>query len=351
MSETAGRATIEDVAVAAGVSVATVSRALRGLPNVAVTTRRHVEQVAASLHYRAHPAASRLATGRTRTIAVAVPLLNGWYFSQVVAGAEAVCAEAGYELVVLGVTGVEARHRLLHPSAALGQRVDGIVIVDIALDTSDVEALERSGVAVATIGCVPTGFPSVGIDDVEVGRLATEHLIALGHHRIGLIGGAPHDPLGFDVPRLRKQGHETALDAAGITVDPSLQVPGNFSVTGGRDAMLTLLDLPEPPTAIFAMSDEMAFGALMAARERGVAVPAELSIIGVDDHDLARVVDLTTVRQPVADHGSVATRLVLSLLQGDTRPRERVVRPIELVRRGTTAPRARHMLDADRLRM
>jgi DNA-binding LacI/PurR family transcriptional regulator len=141
------------------------------------------------------------------------------------------------------------------------------------------------------------------------------------------------------VPRLRKQGHETALEAGGIDIDPALHVPGNFSVTGGRDAMLALLALADPPTAVFAMSDEMAFGALMAARERGVAVPDALSIIGVDDHDLARVVDLTTVRQPVADHGSVAARLVLSVLQGDRRPHERVVRPIELVRRGTTTSR------------
>jgi LacI family repressor for deo operon, udp, cdd, tsx, nupC, and nupG len=333
------RATIEDVAAAAGVSVATVSRALRGLPNVAFSTREHVRRIADDLAYRADPAASRLATGRSRSIAVAVPMLNGWYFSQVIAGAEAVFTETGYDMIVLGVTGAAARSALLDSTASIHRRVDGLIVVDIPLSQNDVETLHDRGQRVVTIGATTTRFPSVGIDDVAVGELATRHLVELGHRRIGLIAGQPEDPLGFHVPDLRRAGYELALAAAGIPIDPALQLGGNFSVVGGRDAMAALLELAHPPTAVFAMSDEMAFGAMLALRQAGRSTPDDVALVGVDDHDLAMVVGLTTVRQAVADHGSRAARLIVAQLDGAP---DRTVAPmrsegaIELVVRETS---------------
>ena len=332
-----GRATIEDVAAAAGVSVATVSRALRGLPNVAFSTREHVRRIADGLAYRADPAASRLAAGRSSAIAVAVPMLNGWYFSQVVAGAEAVCTEAGYDLIVLGVTGDAVRRTLLDSNASIHRRVDGLVVVDIALTDADVATLADSGLRVVTVGGSTDRFPSVGIDDVAVGDIATSHLVALGHRRIALVAGQPEDALHFHVPNLRRQGYVRALRRAGLVPEPRLEVGGDFSVIGGRDAMAALLELDDPPTAVFAMSDEMAFGALLAAKERGIDVPGDVSIVGVDDHDLALVVGLTTVRQVVPDHGSRAARLVVDQLRGVDLPIARHEGPIELVLRETTA--------------
>ncbi len=332
------RATIEDVATAAGVSVATVSRALRGLPNVAFSTRELVRSVADTLDYHADPAASRLATGRSRAIGIAVPLLNGWYFSQVVAGAEAVCTEAGYDLIVMGVTGDEARRHLLAGRNAVHRRVDAIVMVDIPLTPEEVDTLADRGFPVVTVGGTTSRFPSVGIDDVEVGRLATAHLLELGHRRIALLGGQPEDPLGFDVPDLRRHGYELAHAQAAVELDPTLQIGGNFSVQGGYEAMTALLGLGTPPTAVFAMSDEMAFGALWALRVLRRRAPDDVSVIGVDDHDVSAVMDLTTVRQRVADHGARAARLLIDGLAGGPLAAMRHQSPVELVRRGTTGP-------------
>jgi LacI family repressor for deo operon, udp, cdd, tsx, nupC, and nupG len=336
------RATIEDVAVAAGVSVATVSRALRGLPNVAWSTRERVSRVADELRYRADPSASRLATGRSRSIAIAVPLLNGWYFSQVLAGAEAVCAEAGYVLVVMCVADRAGRRGLVDATTSIDRRVDGIVFVDIPLHGDDLGTIAQTGLRTVTIGQSTDLFPSVGIDDVAVGELATEHLLELGHRRIGVIGGQAEDQINFVVPQLRQRGVERALATAGVAPDASLQVGGSFSVAGGREAMTVLMQAPEPPTAVFAMSDEMAFGAILAARESACHVPDDVSIVGVDDHDVAVVLGLTTVRQRVSEVGARAARLVLDQLEGVEVPIGRYESPIELVVRETSRkPRRR----------
>lgn len=335
------RATIEDVATAAGVSVATVSRALRGLPHVAPTTRHRVEQVATELAYRPDPAAARLATGRSRTVALAVPVLNSWYVSQVVSGAEAVCSAGGYDLIVMGVTGEAARRALLAPDSSLHRRVDGVVFIDIAVDADEVVRLTERGLAVVTLGNITPGCPSVTIDEEQVARLATDHLLGLGHRRIGLLGGQRDDPLGFTVPHRRREGYLLALEQAGIPFDSDLEAVGNFSVLGGREAMASLLGLTDPPTAVFAMSDEMAFGAILAVREAGLAIPDDCSIVGVDDHDLSIVVGLTTVRQPVADHGARAARLLIDQLHGPVSPTN-VESSVSLVVRSTTAAPRTH---------
>jgi LacI family transcriptional regulator, repressor for deo operon, udp, cdd, tsx, nupC, and nupG len=335
------RATIEDVAASAGVSVATVSRAMRGLPNVALSTRERVLAIANELSYRPDPAAARLATGRARAIAVVVPLLNSWYFSQVVAGAEAVCAEEGYDAVVMGVSSNASRRALLDTTTSIHRKVDGLVFVDVALDPDDESTLADRNLALVSIGGFNTHFPSIGIDDVAVGDIATSHLLELGHRRIGLIAGQHHDPLDFQVPVLRRRGHLRALERWGVAADPSIEAAGNFSVVGGRDAMAAMLDLAEPPTAVFAMSDEMAFGALLAARQAGVPVPGELSVVGVDDHDVSLVMGLTTVRQTVADLGARATRMLMAQLNGAPAVATREETPIELIVRETTgAPAA-----------
>jgi LacI family repressor for deo operon, udp, cdd, tsx, nupC, and nupG len=332
------RATIEDVALAAGVSVATVSRALRGLPNVAESTRIRVRETAIELRYRADPAASRLATGRSRSIAVAVPLLNGWYFSHVVAGVEAVCAEAGYDTIVIGLAGKSARHGFLRDDECLDRRADGLIVVDVSLPEADIERIHALGLRLVSVGPELTGSPSTGIDDIAVGELATCHLLELGHHRIGLIGGTTVDPYEFIVPHLRRQGFERAHVRASLDPDPDLSAIGDFTVQGGYDAGVTLLRRAARPSAIFVQSDEMAFGVLHAARDLGIAVPGEVSVIGVDDHDVSAAMGLTTVHQDVEEHGARAARLMIDLLDGVEVDFARHDEPIRLVLRSSTGP-------------
>jgi DNA-binding LacI/PurR family transcriptional regulator len=340
------RATIEDVAATAGVSVATVSRALRGLPNVASHTRERIERIATELDYRADPAASRLAAGRSRAIAVAVPMLDGWYFSHVVAGAEAVFAEAGYDTIVVGLGAYGQGRQVLEAAGPIYRRVDGLICVDAALNDHEFIRLRREGMAIVYIGPDGPGVPSLGIDDVEVGRLATRHLLDLGHTRIGVVNGQPED--GSVAPFRRQRGFELAFAEAGLIPDPALYAPGYFDIGGGYEALGMLLDQPDPPTAIFAFSDEMAFGVLWAARERGLSVPDDLSVVGVDDHDGSPVVGLTTVHQDVAEHGAHAARAMIGMLTGGDVTLDRQNAPIRLVERLTTAP-PRHLRSARRV--
>jgi LacI family transcriptional regulator, repressor for deo operon, udp, cdd, tsx, nupC, and nupG len=306
------RATIEDVAEGAGVSVATVSRALRGLPNVAESTRQRVVDIARELVYRPDPAAARLAAGRTGTVTIAVPGLGTWYFSNVVAGAEAVCADAGFEFQVIGVIDLADRDRLLDEDRRLEQRTDALILVDIAITEAQAASLEGRNIALATVGTCVAGHPSVQIDDELVGRTAADHLIGLGHEHLALIGGLRNDPMSFEVPRARKRGYQSGIEAHGMTLADDDIANGDFGIAGGYEAMVQLIDRPSPPTAVFAMSDEMAFGALMACNERGLRPGSGISIIGVDDHEFSQVVELTTIRQNVADHGAKAARLLVT---------------------------------------
>ena len=329
--------TIEDVATEAGVSVATVSRALRGLPNVATRTRDRVFEVAERLDYQPDPNASRLATGRSGAVGVAVPMLNGWYFSQVVAGVEAVVKEKGFDLLVHGVGDEESRQRFVAGGNPLRNKVDGFIMVDLRVSEEEASLLEKKGVVATTVGFETSMYSSVVLDDCGVGRTATEHLLRLGHRRIGLISGVPNDMLRFVVPERRRSGYWNALEMAGIAPDPALEESGDFSVQGGAEAMTTLLKLDKPPTAVFAMSDEMAFGAIQVARAAGLSIPEDLSIIGVDDHDLAPVMDLCTIRQHVIENGAVAARLLMNALVGPTPEPVHETATFELVVRSTTA--------------
>lgn len=331
--------TIEDVAARAGVSVATVSRALRGLPNVAPTTRDKVRAVALQLGYRADPNASRLGARRTRTVGVGVPLLGSWYFSQVVAGAEAVLSAEGYDVLLLAIGSAEARRRMVSGAGPLHRRVDGLLLVDLRLEPDEVDTFQRTGATIVTCGDSYPGVPSVAIDDHRAAALAVNHLLNLGHRDIALIGDLPGEALEFTVPGLRRAGYRQALDDAGVPVRLDYDVAGNFSVDGGHEAMVRLLATPRPPTAVFAMSDEMAMGAIRAVRDHGLAVPGDVSIVGFDDHEVSDAVGLTTVRQPVTQIGAFAARAMLHRLDDEPADPVHLVVDTALVVRGTTQRR------------
>ncbi len=329
-------ATIADVAVGAGVSMATVSRALRGLPNVAPATRQKVQQEAQRLSYRPDPHASRLAAGRTHSVGMAVPELGRWYFSQVVSGARDTLNAHGYDLLLFGVGNGEERRRFVREWGVLGKRVDGLLLVDLRLDTDELADVNAAGMHVVSVGDSYDELPSVTVDNRSAAATAVRHLVALGHRHIALIGEDDHQRH-FSVPQFRRCGWIDALAEAGIAPRPELEIPGNFTVAGGYRAMTQLLGCSPPPTAVFAMSDEMAMGAIKAVRDHGLDVPGDVSVVGFDDHDLAHIMDLTTVRQPVIDSGARAATLLIEAIGGQHgSPHD--VRPTELIVRASTGP-------------
>lgn len=327
--------TIDDVARLAGVSVATVSRALRGLPNVAEATAARVRRAASDLGYLPAPAAAALATGKTRTIALAVPVLNSWYFSQVMAGVERVVGSSPYDLLIVAMGADEPRRRLL---GGLLRRADGLVLADVYPNDDEWHLLEPRTSAVVTLDFEVEGRSAVMVDNVRVGEVATQHLVDLGHRRIALLAGDPVDRFNFVVPERRLDGYRRTLEVAGLPVDGDLVVHGYFSLEGGRAAMHRLMELPDPPTAVFAMSDEMALGALRALGERGLSAPSDVSVVGVDGHEVADIVGLTTVRQRVFEHGEFAAQLLLEHLAREDLPPRRVMPAVDLVERSSSAP-------------
>jgi LacI family repressor for deo operon, udp, cdd, tsx, nupC, and nupG len=330
---------IGDVARLAGVSVATVSRAIRGLPNVSPATRDRVLRAAAELQYVAHPHASRLAAGRTMTIGMAVPLLTQWFFTQVIAGAEGVLASNGYDVLLFGVSDATSMRRFVD-DLPLSKRVDGLICVDLPLSAKQVAALRERG-PVVTVGVRTPHAPSVTIDNVEAAATATRHLVNLGHRRIALLCHLPPQALDFTAPLQRREGYERVLREAGIELRRELIAPGNFTLAGGAEAMAQLLTVDRPPTAVFAESDEMAIGALKTVRDAGLQVPGDISIVGFDDHDMAAYTDLTTVAQPAMQQGETAAGLLLEVIGGNGasgEPVTNVVLPTKMVVRATTGP-------------
>jgi DNA-binding LacI/PurR family transcriptional regulator len=331
-------ATIEDVARAARVSVATVSRALRGLPNVAPSTRARVVAAATQLEYVADPTASRLAGGRRMVIGLVVPMLGQWYFAKLFSGVEAVAAISGYDVLPLSTSGPGGVERFVE-QLPFRKRVDGLILAEAQLDEAQFQTIKAGGVPLVTLGSHTPEVWGLAVDNVAAARLAVGHLTGLGHARIALIGGIEDDPFRFSVPVDRFAGYQEALVAAGLEQDPELVVPGNFSAEGGAEAMHALLALREPPTAVFACSDEMAIGAMQVARDAGLRIPEDLSVIGIDDHDLAAYVGLTTIRQDVIGQGERLAQLLLErIVQADEAGADvHEVHPTRLVVRRTTA--------------
>jgi DNA-binding LacI/PurR family transcriptional regulator len=334
-------ASIEDVAQRAGVSISTVSRALRGLPNVAPVTRQRVLDAASELRYSASPHAVGLAGGKTRTLAVVMPFISRWSFGQALDGIESVASASGYDLLVHRVGDPDSRARFVE-RMPLRRRVDGIIAVYLPLTDSGVDILDDVQVPVVSLGPSSDALPSVCIDDAEGTSAAVQHLVNLGHRRIGLIGGDNGEELRFAVPRNRREGYRRSLAGNGVDIDPALEVPGDFTAAGGAAAMGVLLGRADPPTAVFAESDEMAMGAMGTVQAAGLRIPEDLSLVGFDDHELAHLFDLTTVAQNIVDQGIVAATLLLDIIENGHGRSEgadgppRLFMPTRLVIRRTT---------------
>jgi DNA-binding LacI/PurR family transcriptional regulator len=330
--------TIKDIADKLNVSTATVSRALRGLPNVAPSTRARVLQIANELNYSIDQRASRLASGRTMNIGIVMPLADTWFYSKLATTAEAMLIDSDYYVTRYNVDSLKDQTEHFKRFAA-GRHVDGLIVATAALGEEDVDILRNLNVPVVTVETKTNDFPSISIDNALAAQTATRYLINLGHERIGFITGLQDDPMNFSVPQERSLGYHAALDEYELETRPELEVSGNFSLAGGAEAMIELLSVRFPPTAIFALSDEMAIGALKSIREMNLRVPEDISVIGFDDHDFAEYVGLTTVHQPVVEYGEKAISIVLDMLENPgntTHPHLEL--DTQLVVRSTTGP-------------
>lgn len=310
-----GPATIDDVAREAGVSTATVSRAMRDHPYVAESTRTRVKEAAARLRYVANPNAARLASGATSTVALLAPVLTSWYTAEVVAGVEEVLAEAGYDLLI-ATADPQTRDRMLAGEARFRQRVDGVLLVDVMVREAGADSLASLDVPVVVLGEELHTVTSVSVDNVAGAAMAARHLVDLGHRRIALIGGRSDAAEARDVPNDRASGFRDVLAAAGVALPTEYVTDGGFTIDGGLGSMRALLTLRQPPTAVFAMSDEMAFGVLQALRESGLVAGHDVSVVGFDDHTVAESIGLTTVRQPVRSIGRLGAQILLEHLEG-----------------------------------
>jgi DNA-binding LacI/PurR family transcriptional regulator len=313
-----------------------VSRALRNLPSVTETTRAKVAKVAAELGYVPSRSASALASGHTRSVGLIAPAISRWFFANAFEGAEYTLREAGFDALLYSIP-ESLRGGGAFDADVLRSRVDAVVVASRSFSEDEANRLRSLGVPVVFLSVRQPGFPHVGIDDDLVGRMATAHLLELGHTRIGHIGGSKSDTSPFSPTKRRRAGWWQTMRAAGLEPPEELDIESPFNAKGGMAATHMLLDAHPELTALVVGSDEMAFGSIQAIRERGLQVGADVSVIGVDGHDLDDIMGLTTIAQPAFDQGARAARLALELVSGTAVPTEQLF-PVHLVQRSSTGP-------------
>jgi LacI family transcriptional regulator len=344
---TPDRPTIADVAAAAGVGVGTVSRVLNGGVNVRESTRLKVLGVIERLGYRPSHLAAALSRGTPRTVAILVPHLTRPATVARLAGALAVLDEQRYDTIVCNADTPEQRDHHLAALAAR-HRADGVIVVSISLARHRLAAFRRGAIPLVTVDAVAAGVPQTIIDDVEGGRLATGHLLSLGHRRIGFVGTSaaerdatvredPEQDPGCTSSSARLEGYRRELAGAGLEFDPDLVRLGPYGPAVAAELADQLLALPDPPTAIFAVSDAQAMGVLSAAEQRGFPVPGQLSVVGFDDIESAALLKLSTVHQPLEQSGAEGARRLCALLRGARVRPLRQLLPLRIVQRASSA--------------
>ena len=261
---------IKDVARRAGVSTATVSRALRAMQHVNPETRAKIEAAAAELNYTLNTLKNH-EPKRANSVGIIAPYISRWYFAKVIQGAEQVLQEAGLDLLVYNINKSEDRNRIFKDEYLRG-RIDALISISVPLNEQEFQSILDLNIPTALVGTSDKRVSSVRIDDVAGARVATQHLVNQGHKRIGLIGGMSNDPYKFPVPRDRRTGFLQVLEESGIEFDPMLEVIGDFQAATAMQAMGELLARRNRPTAIFCESDEMAIGAIQAIKKHGLKV-------------------------------------------------------------------------------
>ncbi|WP_246180280.1 LacI family DNA-binding transcriptional regulator [Kocuria coralli] len=331
---------LQDVAARAGVSTATVSRALSGKGHVSSRAKLRVQQAAQELGFVVSYHASSLASGRSRNIGVVLPHIDRWYFSTVLEGVSRALLEAGYDLSLYNFDGDRYRETVL-TDFLLRKRLDAAVAVALQLEPAETRQLFSAGIPFVGVGGPLVGAPTVSIDDLDVGHRATQHLIGLGHRRIGHLGGVDEQGRYFTMSSNRRAGYERAMTEAGLPIDPEWSIVSDYTLMDAYQRAKNLLADPDNrPTAIFSASDEMAAGAILAARDLGLSVPADLSVIGIDAHPIGEALGLTTIDQHAQQQGVRAVRRLLDHISGaDNEPTDEIL-PAHFIARASTGPAA-----------
>jgi LacI family transcriptional regulator, repressor for deo operon, udp, cdd, tsx, nupC, and nupG len=316
-------AKIEDVANLAKVSTATVSRVLSDPSRVKDVTRKKVLKAVEELNYSPNILARFLRKMETKTIIVVVPDISNPFFSNILRGIESLAHKNGY-LVLLGDTdnGVDQEYKYFD---ILRQRqVDGMILLTARINKKLVEEIAKQyPVVLACEYLEGSTIPTVSIDNISAARKATEHLIKLNHRRIGMITG----PMDIILSRDRLKGYQQAIMQNELEMDYMLVQEGDFFVESGYNLMMKFFALENPPTAIFASSDEMAVGAIKAAKAQGLNVPKDLAVIGFDDIKLASIFEpsITTIAQPMYQIGHRAMDMLIKLINGETLEKQQYV--------------------------
>ncbi len=338
---------IIEVAQRAGVSTATVSRALNGKSHVSARAREKVLKAAQELGYVASSSAYTLATGRAKNIGVVMPFVSPWFFASVLDGIVNALINRGYDVTIYSLSGGLSHRRRTFEDLVLRKRVDGVLTVAVKLTDSELANLTALQKPIVGIGGPIPGARSLSLDDEGAGRLATQHLISLGHTEIGMIAGNPASEMDFHQPYLRRTGYHEALLDANLDFKPEWMAEADFTVGGGYHAAKQMLGDPRSaPTALFCASDEMGFGAIQAARDLGYRVPQDISVIGMDGHELGEFYGLSTINQRPKEQGAKGANMLVDILESDD-PKQLVnveqltQWPMDLLVRSSTARRAR----------
>jgi LacI family transcriptional regulator len=329
--------TMAAIAELAGVSKPTVSKVMNGQPGVSAATRERVERVIAERGYVRNGAARALSAGRIGSVNLVMSEVDSPYFVEIIRGVEETLERAGLSMI-LTTTHEEERCHRRWMARVIEHGTDGVILVLPDEHAVYVEELHRHGIPFAVVddrGESLLDVPSVGATNFAGGFAATEYLLSLGHRRIAVIGGQP-----YKCTTARLAGYRAALQEAGVPVDPLLVQPGSFQAKAGYASANALLDVPDPPTAIFAGNDLQAMGVYRALYERGLRVPDDMSVVGFDDVPLVALLTpaLTTVRQPVREMGALATRMLLRIVAGETLESARVELATSLMMRESCAP-------------
>jgi len=333
------RVSLSDVAHMARVSVSTASLALRSEERVAADTRRRVLDAARKLNYVPDELGRSMRYGRTNTLGVVIPqttehIFSHPYFTEVIGGVTEVAVAAGYTILLSVSSHDESADAYLHLLES--RRVDGVVLLAVPLEDRNALRVAASGLPVVFLGdwSHHPNVHSVSIDDRAAAMTVVEHLIARGCQRIAHLTGKH----GHASAAAREEGYRVALAAAGRFLDTSLIAPGDFSAESGRAAMASLLDKGSRPDAVFAASDEMAFGALQALHEHGLQAPNQVALAGFDDIALAAMMSppLTTVHHPMRAMGRAAGQILFDQIQGTVASPVRQIFPTHLVVRAST---------------
>jgi LacI family transcriptional regulator len=331
-AEAANKVTLESVAERAGVSPSTVSRILNGTAVVSDEKRAAVDRAIAKLGFVPNPVARGLAGGRTLSVGVITQAIDSPFYGAALRGIEVALGAAGYSpLFMSGHWNADEEARCI--DALRSRRVDGVIVLTGRLSDSALRSVARSLPVVVTGRALKAAnLLSLDFDHREGARLATQHLIGLGHRRIAFIGGVAEHPDAIE----RERGYRLALEAAGLKFDPALVVAGAFTEHSGVQAVERLLEGRARFSAIFAANDQMALGAALALYQRGKRVPDDVSLVGFDDvaGSMYAVPPLTTVHNPIQEIGELAARAMLALLAGE-RPQVQVPDPRLVVREST----------------